>query len=142
MAAREVVIDYEFLRVRQNETVVKESSVASASEVEAFHFKIPYKMADHGSPENGLNLADGHIEYMELQTVLTEAVDGFAQPYAYGLSKCTFLAGLMGRPIHNLEDLSCPHPSLSITNTWVYCRATSFPNLLTQPKPCIHSTIN
>ena len=54
---------------------------------------------------NGLNWADGHIEYKELHTVITEAVAGFAHLYAYGVSKCTFLAGLTGRPIHNLEDL-------------------------------------
>ena len=65
-------------------------------------------MAYHGSSENGLNWADGHIEYKELHAVLTEAVAGFANLYPYGLSKCTFLAGLTGRPIHNLEDLECP----------------------------------
>jgi len=94
MAGREVVIDFEFLRGRQNETVVKELSVASGSAAEMFRFKSPYKMADHGSSENGLNWADGHIEYKELHTVLTEAVGGFAHLYAYGVSKCTFLAGL------------------------------------------------
>jgi hypothetical protein len=52
---REVVIDYEFLRGRQNETVVKELCVASAAAAETFRFKSSYKMADHGSSENGLN---------------------------------------------------------------------------------------
>ena len=102
------MIDYEFLRGRQNETVVKELSVASANAVETFRFKSPYKMTDHGSSENDLNWADGHIEYKEFHTVLTEAVAGFAHLYAYGVSKCTFLGGLTGRPIHNLEDLECP----------------------------------
>jgi len=59
---REVVIDYEFLRGRQNETVVKELCVANAAAFETFLFKILYKKADHGSSENGLNWADGHIE--------------------------------------------------------------------------------
>ena len=36
---REVVIDFEFLRGRQNETVVKELSVASAAASETFRFK-------------------------------------------------------------------------------------------------------
>jgi len=94
---REVVIAYEFLRGRQNETVVKELSVASANAFETFHFKSPYKMADHGSPKNGINWAEGHIEYKELHMVLTEAVASFAHLYAYGISKCTFLAGLTGR---------------------------------------------
>jgi len=139
MAGRKVVIDYEFLRGCQNETVVKELCMVSAAASETFRFKSPYKMGDHGSSENGLNWADGHIEYKELHTVLTDA--GFAHLYACGVSKCTFLAGLTGRPIHKLEDLACPHPSLSITNAGVHCHVTSFPNLLAQPKPRIHSTI-
>ena len=59
---RDVVIDYEFLRGRQNETVVKELCVVSAAAAETFRFNSPYKMADHGSSENGLNWANGHIE--------------------------------------------------------------------------------
>jgi len=141
MAKREIVIDYEFLRGRQNETVVKELSVSSANAAETFLFKSPYRMTDHGFSENGLNWADGHIVYKELHTVLTEDVAGFAHFYAYGASKCIFLAGLTGRPIHNLEDLECPHPSLSITNAGAHCHATSFPVSLAQPKPRIPSTI-
>ena len=110
VSTREAVIDYEFLRGRQNETIVKELCVASAIASETFRFKPPYKMADHGSIENGINWADGHIEYKELHTVINEAVAGFAHLYAYGISKCTFLAGLTGRPIHNLEDVNCPPP--------------------------------
>jgi len=108
VSSREAVIDYEFLRGRQNETAVKELCVASAIASETFRFKPPYKMADHGSIENGINWADGHIEYKELHTVLNEAVAGFAQLYAYSISKSTFIAGLTGRPIHNLEDVNCP----------------------------------
>jgi len=104
------VIDYDFLRGRQNETVVRELCVDSAATSETFRFKSPCKMADHGSSENGLNWADRHIEYKELQTVLTEAVAGFAHLYTYGVSKCTFLVGLTVRPIHKLEDLACPPP--------------------------------
>jgi len=59
---REVMIDLEFLRGRQNETVDKELSVASTNAAENFRFKSPYKMADHGSSENGMNWADGHVE--------------------------------------------------------------------------------
>jgi len=50
-----VVIDYEFLRGRQNATVVKELYVASAVASETFQFKSPYQMADHGSSGNGLS---------------------------------------------------------------------------------------
>ena len=62
-ASREAVIDFEFLRGRQTETVVKELCVSSATASETFRFNGPYKMADHGSSENGMNWADGHIEY-------------------------------------------------------------------------------
>jgi len=55
---RDVVIDYEFLRRRQNETVVKELCVTGAAASETFRFKKPYKMDDHGSSENGLNWAN------------------------------------------------------------------------------------
>jgi len=61
--SRKVVIHYEILRWRQNETVVKELCVARADASETFLFKSPYKMADHGSSDNGLNWTDGHIEY-------------------------------------------------------------------------------
>ena len=103
------MIDFEFLRERQNEMVVKELSVASANATETFRFKSPYRMADHGSSENGLNWVDGHIEYKELHMVLTEAVAGSTNLYAYGLSNCTFPAGLTGRPFHNLEYLKYPN---------------------------------
>jgi len=99
-SSRETVIDYEFLRGRQNETVVKERCVASVAAFETFLFEPPYKMADHGSSENVINWIDGHIDYRELHTVLNEAVAGFAHLYAYGVLKCTFLVGLTGRPIH------------------------------------------
>jgi len=139
-SSREAVIDYEFLRGRQNETVVKELCVASASASETFRFTPPYKMADHGPTEYGINWIDGHIEYRELHMVLNEAVAGFAHLYAYDVSKCTFLAGLTGRPIHNLEDVNCHRQTLSITSAGVTCPVTSFPNSIAQTKPRIPST--
>ena len=47
-----------------------------------FRFKNPYKVADHGSTFNGIHWADGHIEYKELHTVVTEAVAGFSHLYS------------------------------------------------------------
>jgi len=82
---REVLIDCKFLRGRQKKTVAKELCVASAAASETFRFKSPYKRADHGSSENGLNWADGHIEYKDLPTVLNKAVAGFAHLYACGV---------------------------------------------------------
>jgi len=106
LSSREDIIDYEFLRGRQNETVVKELCVSSAITSETFRFKPPYKMADHGTIEKGMNWMDGHFEYQELHTDLNEAVAGFAYLYAYGISMCTFFARLTGRPIHNLEEVN------------------------------------
>ena len=81
-SSREAVIDFEFLRGRQNDTFVKVLCVASAAASVTFRFKPPYKMADHGSSENGINWIVVHIEYRELHSVLNEAVAGFAHLYA------------------------------------------------------------
>jgi hypothetical protein len=105
---RYVVVDYEFLRGRQNGTVIKELCVASAAASETFRFKSTSKVADHCSSENGLNWADEHFEYKELHTVIIDSVAGFAHLYANGASKCTFLAGQTRQQIHNLEDLDAP----------------------------------
>jgi len=102
----EVGIDFEFLRWRQNEIVVKEISVAAANVSETFRFKSPYITASHGSAENGLKWE----AYHELYTVASEAVAGFANLYAYGVSKCKFLTELLGRPILNLQDFNYPLP--------------------------------
>jgi len=53
---------YLILRGRQNETVVKELCIGSATASETFQVKSTYRMADHGSSESGINWADGHIE--------------------------------------------------------------------------------
>jgi len=127
VSSREAIIDFEFLGGRQNETVVKEICVASAIASVTFGFKLPYKMADHGSIENGMNWADGHIEYKELHTILNEAVAGFAHLYAYGISKYTFLSGLTGRPIHNLEDVNCPPPDSFNHEHWCTLPCHRFP---------------
>ena len=76
-ACEEAVIGFEILRGRQNETVVKVLSVAIATASDTFRFKSPFKTADHGLSQNGITWADGHINYMELHTVLNEAVAGF-----------------------------------------------------------------
>jgi len=117
-SSREAVIDYEFLFGRKNETVVKELCVASAIASETFRFKSPYVMADHGSEENGISWIYGTIENRELHTVLNETVAGFAHLYAYGDPKCTFLAGLTGRPIHNLEEINCLPPDSFNQERW------------------------
>ena len=88
-ASREAVIDFEFLRGRQNETAS-----------ETFRFKSAYKMTDHGSSQNGINSADGHIEYKELHTVINEAVSGFAHLYAYGVPNSR--STLSSRPVRSI----------------------------------------
>jgi len=84
-------------------------------------------MADHGSIENGIIRADGHNEYKELHTVLNETALGFAHLYAYGISKCMFLAGLTGRPIHNLEDVNFPPPDSFNHEHWCSLPCHRFP---------------
>ena len=117
--SREAGIDYKFvLRGRQHETVVNDLYVSSAAASEGFCFKPPYQMADHGSTMNGINWNDGYIDYRELHTVPNKTVAGFAHLYAYGVSKCTFLAGLKGRPFHNLEDVNCPSPDTFNHDRW------------------------
>ena len=109
-ASSEAVIDFEFLRGRQNETVVNELRIGSATFSDTFWYKSHYKMADPGSSENGINWADGHIEDKDLHTVVTEAVAGFVHLYAYGVSIVTFPSSLPGLTIHNLENMNCPTP--------------------------------
>jgi len=83
----EVVIDFEYLKGRQNEIVVKDLSVASRNVTDSLPFKSPYTMATHSSDENGLNWDNGHINYHELFTVVSEAVAGFAHLYSYGVTQ-------------------------------------------------------
>ena len=123
----EAVIDFEFLRGRQKETVVKELCVPRSTAGETFRFNSSYKIADHGSSESGINLADGHIEYKDLHTVFTEAVAGFAHLYAYGVSKVKFLSSLTGRPIHNLVDVDCRTPDSFNHEHWCTIPCHKFP---------------
>jgi len=111
---------------RQNETV-KELCVASAAASDMFRFKPPYKLAYHGSKGYGINWIDVHIEYRELHNFLNEAVAGFALLYAYSVSKCTFLAGLTGRPIHYLEDVNCSPPDSFNHERWCTVPCHMFP---------------
>lgn len=56
-------------------------------------------MADHGSSENSINRYVGHIDYRDLHAIVTGALAGFANLYAYGVLKCTFLnSSRIGRP--------------------------------------------
>jgi hypothetical protein len=86
-------------------------------------------MADQGSSENGINWANGHIEYKDLHTVVTEVVAWFAHLYAYGVSKVTFLSSLTGRTINNLEDMDCPTPDSFNHKHWCTCSATNSPKI-------------
>ena len=65
------MIDYEFLRGRQNEFVVSDA----ASEKFRFRSSI---IGDHASFEKDLHWTDGHIKYREIHTVIKKAVAGFA----------------------------------------------------------------
>jgi len=96
------VIDFEFLRRRQNEVVVKQLSVAAKNMIDFFRFKSPFTMTSQGSDENVLNWEDWHIAYHDMYMVVSEAEAGFAHLYCYGVTKCKFLNELLGRPILNM----------------------------------------
>ena len=121
------MIDYEFLRGLQNDTVVKKLCVASACASGNFRFKNHYMIADYGSTDNGLNWTYGHIDYKELHKVINEVVAGFAHLYPNGVSKCTFLAGLTCRPFHNSGDLNCSLPDSLIHDCWCTLPCHTFP---------------
>ena len=104
------VIDYEALRGRQNEEVVKEVSVAAENVIETFHFKPPYAKTAHDSDKNGLSWSDGQLDYEKLRATISEAVSGYPHLYAYGLAKTRFLTELLAQPVLNLEDFKCPAP--------------------------------
>jgi len=107
---RVCVIDYEILRGRQNEEVVKELTVAAENVVETFHFKSPYIMTAHVSDKNGLSWSDGQLDYDKLRETINEAVSGYPHLYAYGITKTRFLTELLAQPVRNLEDFKCPQP--------------------------------
>jgi len=66
-------------------------------------------MNPHGSLKNELNRDDGMVPYNLLETALSETVARYAHLYSYGVTKCQFLADLLGRPVINLEDFGCPN---------------------------------
>ena len=107
----EVAMDFEFLRGRHNEIVVKELSVAVKNMIDSFRFKSPYSMTSQASDENGLNWEDGQIAYHDLYMIVSEAKAGIAHLYCCGVRKCKFVTELLGRPILNLQDFNCPQPT-------------------------------
>ena len=118
------VIDYEVLRGRQNEEVVKEVSVAAENVIETFHFKPPYTMTAHGSDKNGLSWSDGQLDYDKLRATISEAVSVYPHLYAYGIAKTRFLTELLAQPVQNLEDFKCPSPTASRPSSAAVCLAT------------------
>jgi hypothetical protein len=126
---REVVIDFEYLRGRRDEIVVKELSLAAEDVIQTFHFQSPYEMEPHGSESNGLSWDDGHIPYYTLHATVDEAVAGYPHLYCFGHEKCTFINELLGRPVHNLEDLKCP-PSTHLKPRYTcHIPCHKFPNV-------------
>jgi len=117
-ADMEIVIDFEFLRGRQGEIVVKELSVAAKNMMDAFRSKSPYSITSHGSVGKSLNWEDGHIAYHDLYMVVSEAVAGFSHLYSYGVTKSKFFTGLLVRPSLNLHDFNCPQPASFNHRRW------------------------
>ena len=130
----EVVIDFEFLRGRQNEMVVKELSVAAKNMIDSFRFNSPYSITSQGLDVNGLHWEDGHIAYHDLYMVVSVAVAGFAHLYCYGVTKFKFLTELLRRPILNLQDFNCPQPTSLNHTRWFSLPCHKFPNVNCAPK--------
>ena len=125
----EVVIDYESLKGLNGDDVIKEVSLAANHALQTFHFASPYKMAAHGDTENGINWADGHIPYDQLFSVLNESVAGYTHLYAYGRDKCSFLSGLLGRTVINLEEFGCPLSEYLRPKFHCFMPCHKFPNV-------------
>jgi hypothetical protein len=140
-ACRNFVTDFGFLRVKQNETVVKDLCVASATTYKKFRLKSSYKMSDHGSSVNGINWADVHKEYRYLHAVVKQAATGFAHLYAYGVSKCQFLSSLTGRSILHLVGLQVPPSDSYIHCRWCTLSFHKFPNFACASRRRTPSTI-
>ena len=60
LSKMEAAINIEFLH-GINEQVIKEAAVVSDDVVQSYLFHPPYHMEPHGSDENALKWADGHI---------------------------------------------------------------------------------
>ena len=120
---------FRFLRGQGNEIVVKELFDPAANVSEMFRFMSPYNMASHSSDGNGLNWKDFHIACHELYTVASEAVAGFAQLCAYGVSKCKFLTELLGYHILNLQDFNCLLPIYFYHKYWCSMSCHKFPKI-------------
>jgi hypothetical protein len=90
--------------------VIKELVVASNGAQQTLLFSAPYHMEAHGSEENGLNWGDVYVPYDSLYTVLSEVLAVYDHQYARGAAKFRLLNSILGRPIHNYEDLGCSDP--------------------------------
>jgi len=61
-----------------------------------------------GSAEIGSNWDEGIVPYNHLEIALSESVAGYPYLYSYGITKCKFLAELIGRPVLNIENYGFP----------------------------------
>jgi hypothetical protein len=126
---KEVVIDFQYLSGRRDEIIVKELSLAAEDVIQTFHFESPYEMEPHGSETYALSWNDGHIPYYTLHTFVDEAVTGYPHLCCYGLEKCNFINKLLGRSVHNLEDLKCPSPTHLKHRCTCNIRSRKFPKV-------------
>ena len=104
----EAVVDFEQLSGTQNETVLKELSIAGRNVLKTFQFQNPYAMRPHGESKRSI-MGRFTYPYNQLFSVLNDAFAGFAHSYAYGDYKCTLISQLLARPVH-LEDFKSPSP--------------------------------
>jgi hypothetical protein len=113
---RSLVVDFEALRGKNKELLIKELAVAGKNFVQTYHFASPYswkyKESDFNTDgKNGINFHDGYIPYSMLKTVIDDCVAGFTSLYSFGEDKCSFLSELTDRTFVDMEkEFRCPKP--------------------------------
>jgi len=116
-ADMELVIDFEFLRGRQNEFVVKEISMAAktwspcsvSGTPSACATRLRWKWAQLGGRAHSLPRSVRGSE---------RGGSGVRSPLCYGVTKCKLLTELWSRPILNLQDFKCPQTTSFNHKCW------------------------
>jgi hypothetical protein len=116
MMVRSLVVDFEALRGKNKELLIKELAVAGKNFVQTQHFASSYswKYKENDfitDSKNGIHFHDGYIPYSMLKTGIDDCVSGFGSLYSFGEDKCSFLSELTDRTFVDMEkEFRCPKP--------------------------------
>jgi len=134
----EVVIDFEYLKGRQNETAKEPSLAANFSET--FRFESPYTIMPHGSEENGLSCDDGH-SIPQIDHGRKRGGGGIRSPPRLWRFKMQISLRIIGAPDSQSARLIVLRLNLLNINTVAACLVTDLLTSVVQLKPGIRSTI-